>query len=62
VALEGKNINDDTDVPGDTDFHDMSFDGDTPTWEEYVDGNAPLTGLDVERVSQPDRVILHTAN
>lgn len=62
VTLEGYNINDDTDVPGDTDFHDMSFNGDTPTWTGYVDGNAPLTGLEVEIVSQPDRVILHTAN
>jgi len=62
VALEVVNVDDDNDVPGDTDFHDMTFMGDTPTWIEDVDENAPLSGLNVEIVSQPDRVILHTAN
>jgi len=40
----------------------MTFMGDTPTWIEDVDPNAPLTGLDVEIVSQPERVKLHTTN
>ena len=62
TALEGYSIEDNTDVPGDTDFHDMTFEGDTPTWEGHVDENAPLTGLNVEIVSQPARVKLHTAN
>jgi len=62
VALEVVNVDDDNDVPGDTDFHDMTFMGDTPTWIEDVDPNAPLTGLDVEIVSQPERVKLHTTN
>jgi len=62
VALEVVNVDDDNDVSGDTDFHDMTFMGDTPTWIEDVDPNAPLTGLDVEIVSQPERVKLHTTN
>lgn len=62
VTLEVKNVSDDNDVPGDIDFHDMTFVGDTPTWEGHVDENAPLTGLNVEIVSQLDRVKLHTAN
>lgn len=62
LALEVYNVDDDNDVPGDTDFHSMTFEGDTPIWKGDVDENAPLSGLNVEIVSQPDRVILHTAN
>jgi len=66
TALEGYGVEDDTDVPGDTTFYDMSFrDSDFNivdiTWDEWIMSGGPLTGLEVERPSD-ERVKLHTAN
>ncbi|MEA1895523.1 MAG: hypothetical protein U9N36_10070 [Euryarchaeota archaeon] len=66
TALEGYGVEDDTDVPGDTTFYDMSFrDSDFNTvdieWEKHIMSGVPLTGLEVES-SSDEWVKLHTAN
>ncbi|WAI01440.1 hypothetical protein [Methanogenium organophilum] len=66
TALEGYNVDADSEVPGDTTFYDMRFKDLNLqtvdiTWEPYIDDDAPLTGLNVERPSD-NWVKLHTAN
>ena len=66
TALEGYGVEDDTDVPGDTTFYDMSFiDSNFNTvdieWDEWIMSGGPLTGLEVES-SSDEWVKLHTAN
>ncbi len=66
-AFEGYDLDDDDDVPGDTNFHDMVFldsDGSIDiTWQGRVDSDADddLTGLQVQ-IYNDARVKLHTAN
>lgn len=66
VTLEGWNIDDDSDVPGDTRFYNMVYKNNgnpiSVTLYRYISSSAPLTGLGVEFVSNPTEVILHTAN
>lgn len=68
VALEGTNIDDNTDVPGDTTFSNMQFLSGTGgnvvpvIWGQNTNGNAPLTQLQVQIISNPSSVKLHTAN
>jgi len=68
VALEGTKIDDDTDVPGDTTFSSMQFlsglgGSAVPIiWGQDINGNAPLTQLQVQIISNPSSVKLHTAN
>lgn len=68
TALEGYGIEDDTDVPGDTTFYDMSFkDSDLNTVDiTWNSSFAPgitnyLTGLGIG-ISSDERVELYTAN
>lgn len=65
VALEGYNIDGDSDVPGDTTFYNMDFSYQSNpvdiTWNSDIDDTAPLTGLDVTIYSD-SRVELETAN
>jgi hypothetical protein len=68
TTLEGYNVEDDTDVPGDTTFYDMSFRDSNfntvdITWEPWYGPGVwnYLTGLRVES-SSDERVKLHTAN
>ncbi|MFA5267970.1 MAG: hypothetical protein WC379_08355 [Methanoregula sp.] len=68
VALEGTKIDDNSDVPGDTTFSSMQFlsglGGNTVPiiWGMDINGNAPLTQLQVQIISNPSSVKLHTAN
>lgn len=68
VALEGTKIDDNTDVPGDTTFSSMQFlsglGGTTVpiVWGQNTNVNAPLTQLQVQIISNPSSVKLHTAN
>ena len=68
VTLEGTKIDDNTDVPGDTTFSSMQFlsglGGATVpiVWGRYTNPNAPLTQLQVQIISNPSTVKLHTAN
>jgi len=66
VTLEGWNIDDNSDVPGDTKFYNMAYKNNgnpiSVTLYRYISSSAPLTGLNVEFVSNPTEVILHTAN
>lgn len=56
-ALEGENIDDNNDVPGDTGFYDMEFkhDGNTVDieWDDEVENVPGLTGLDVVYDTSP---------
>jgi len=70
AALEGTYLQDNGDVPGDTTFYNMNLRdsnfnpaGDV-TWVKWIDPSASnyLTGLDVDIISNPDKVKLHTAN
>ena len=67
VALEGYNFDDNSDVPGDTEFYDMVFrnSGNTVTmsFDEHYGTIAQqlLTGLDVNIISSTD-IELHTDN
>jgi hypothetical protein len=68
TALEGYEVNDNTDVPGDTTFSgmtfkDLSLNPVDITWVERVepDPHYALTGLDVDIISD-SQVILRTAN
>lgn len=51
VALEGHNIDGDSDVPGDTTFYNMDFSYQSNlvdiTWNSDIDDTVPLTGLNV---------------
>jgi hypothetical protein len=66
-ALEGYNIDENDDVPGDTTFDNMAFDyngnGVDITWvaDDDIPPGSGLTGLDVEIFSD-SKVKLHTAN
>lgn len=68
VALEGTKIDDNTDVPGDTTFSSMQFlsglgGSSFPiVWGQNTNVNAPLTQLQVQILSNPASVKLHTAN
>lgn len=68
VALEGTKIDDNTDVPGDTTFSSMQFlsglgGSSVPiVWGQNTNVNAPLTQLQVQILSNPTSVKLHTAN
>jgi hypothetical protein len=66
VALEGWNIDDNSDVPGDTTFTNMVFkyNGNTVPVDlnRRTASGAPLTQLNVEILSNPSSVKLHTAN
>jgi len=66
VTLEGWNIDDNSDVPGDMKFYNMAYKNNgnpiSVTLYRYISSSAPLTGLNVEFVSNPTEVILHTAN
>jgi hypothetical protein len=66
VTYEGHNLVNDNDAPGDTTFERMVFKDTSGNsvnidWSGHVDSSAPLTGLNVEIISQSE-VILHTAN
>jgi hypothetical protein len=66
-TLEGKELDDNDDIPGDTTFHDMQVkDGNGNTidisWGEHTPGsNWGLTGLNVDVVSDAE-VVLYTEN
>ncbi|WOX56299.1 hypothetical protein R6Y95_02925 [Methanoculleus palmolei] len=66
VTLEGWNIDGNSDVPGDTRFYDMVYKNNgnsiSVNLYRYIASSAPLTGLNVEFISNPTEVVLHTAN
>jgi len=65
ATLEGKNIEHDADVPGDCDFHNMSFKyngNNVPIqWQPWIAPGFPLSGLRVD-IYGSSRVVLNTAN
>jgi len=66
-ALEGYELDDDDDVPGDTTFHHMSFKTSLTgsavdiTWNEWIESGTGLTGLDVD-IWSDSTIALKTAN
>lgn len=66
ITLEGWGIDDNTDVPGDTTFYNMvyKYNGNPVpvVLKKFTSTSAPLTQLNVEILSNPSSVKLHTAN
>ena len=66
VTLEGWGIDDNSDVPGDTTFYNMvyKYNGNPVpvVLKRFTSTSAPLTQLNVEILSNPSSVKLHTAN
>jgi len=66
MALEGKNLYNDNDAPGDTLFNNMVYQSNGQTvpivLKRYVSPSAPLTQLNVEILTNPSLVRLNTAN
>ena len=66
MALEGKNITSNNDVPGDTLFTNMVYQSSGQTepivLKRYISPSAPLTQLNVEILTNPSVVRLDTAN
>ncbi|MFA4878089.1 MAG: hypothetical protein WC586_11820 [Methanoregula sp.] len=66
VTLEGWGIDDNSDVPGDTLFYNMvyKYNGNPVpvVLKRFTSTSAPLTQLNVEILSNPSSVKLHTAN